>query len=64
MSEKIVTIYIGGYPRRCIESRVEKILENIEQLKQHYLSKGVLQEVLDKMYSVRIVRDEDRSQNE
>ena len=27
MSEKMVTMYIGGYPRRCPESKVEEILQ-------------------------------------
>ena len=49
MSEKLVTIYIDGYPRRCEESKVPQVLENIEKLKQEYLSKGVPQEILDKM---------------
>ena len=59
MAEKMVTIYIDEYPRRCEESKVPKVLEDIEKLKQEYLKKGVPQETLDKMYSVRIVKDED-----
>ncbi len=59
MDEKWVTIFIDEYPRRCPESKVQQILGNIEQLKQGYLQKGVPQETLDKMYSVRIVKDED-----
>ena len=55
----MVTIYIDEYPRRCEESKVPKVLEDIEKLKQEYLQKGVPQETLDKMYSVRIVKDED-----
>jgi len=59
MSEKMVTVYIDEYPRRCEESKVPQVLENIEKLKHEYLSKGVPQETLDKMYTVRIVKDED-----
>ena len=59
MKEKLVTIFVDEYPRRCLESKVPQVLENIEKLKQHYLQKGVPQETLDKMYTVRIVKDED-----
>ena len=59
MAEKLVTVFVDGYPRRCEESKVPKIMENIERLKKHYLQKGVPQETLDKMYSMRIVKDED-----
>ena len=59
MAEKWVTIFVDEYPRRCPENKVQQVLENIEQLKQEYLLKGVPQETLDKMYSVRIVNDED-----
>lgn len=59
MTEKWVTILVDGYPRRCPENKVQQVLDNIEQLKQMYLKKGVPQETLDKMYSVQIVKDED-----
>lgn len=59
MGERWVTIFVDGYPRRCPENKVEQVLENIEQLKQEYLQKGVPHKTLDKMYSVRIVKDED-----
>lgn len=58
MTEKYVTMYIDDYPRRCSESKVDEVLEHIEKLKQQYLSKGVPQEILDKMYTVRIMKDE------
>ena len=57
MEEKWVTIFVDEYPRRCPESKVQQVLENIEQLKREYLRKGVPQETLDKMYSVRIEKD-------
>lgn len=59
MAEKWVTILVDGYPRRCPETKVQQVLDNIEQLKQMYLKKGVPQETLDKMYSVQIAKDED-----
>ena len=59
MAEKWVTILVDGYPRRCPENKVQQVLDDIEQLKQMYLKKGVPQETLDKMYSVQIVKDED-----
>jgi len=59
MKEKWVTIYIDNYPRSCPESKVPQVLENIERLKERYLQKGVSQELLNKMYTVRIVKDED-----
>ena len=59
MAEKWVTIFVDEYPRRCPESKVQQVLENIEQLKQMYLKKGVPQKTLNEMYSVRIVKDED-----
>ncbi len=59
MAEKMVTIYIDEYPRRCEESKIPLVLENIERLKQEYLKKGIPKEMLDKMYTVRIVKDED-----
>ncbi len=55
--DEVVTIYIDGNPRRCRKSKVPKILENIENLKQEYLKKGVSKELLDKMYDVRIVEE-------
>lgn len=58
MTEKWVTIYVDDYPRRCKESNIETVLQNIEQLKQRYLKAGVPKEVLEKMYTVRIVKDE------
>jgi len=58
MTEKLVTIYIDDYPRRCEESKVDQVLAHIEKLKQYYLKKGVPQEMLDRMYHVRIVKDE------
>lgn len=59
MAEKWVTIFVDEYPRRCPECKVQQVLENIEQLKQYYLQKGVPKETLDAMYSVRIVKDEE-----
>lgn len=59
MAEKMATIYIDEYLRRCEESKVSQVLENIENLKREYRKKGVPQETLDEMYSVRIVKDED-----
>ena len=32
MSEKMVTIFVDEYPRRCPESKVPQVLEQIEQL--------------------------------
>ena len=58
MDEKMVTIYVGGYPRRCLESKVEEELASIERVKQYYREKGIPQEMIEKGYSVRIVRDE------
>ena len=58
MAEKLVTIYIDDYPRVCKESDIETILQNIEQLKQRYLKLGVSKELLEKMYTVQIVKDE------
>ena len=59
MAEKWVTIFVDEYPLRCPESKVQQVLENIEQLKQMYLKKGVPQKTLNEMYSVRIVKGED-----
>lgn len=57
--EKVVKILIDGYPRYCKESKVPKVLQNIEDLKEYYRKKGVPEEKLTKMYTVEIVRDED-----
>ena len=57
--DKWVTVYVGGYPNGCTESKVPIILENVENLKKMYLEKGVAQEILDELYSIRIVKDED-----
>ena len=59
MDEKWVKIFIDEYPRRCPESKVPQVLQNIEDLKQYYLKKGISQEILDKLYTVRIEKDED-----
>lgn len=59
MDEKMVTIYVDDYPRRCKESKIPQVLENIESLKKYYLEKGVDKNLLDKMYNVRIVKEED-----
>ena len=61
-NEKWVRVIIDGYPRSCPESRLEQVLQNIENLKQYYLQKGVEKELIDKMYAVQIVRDEDSEQ--
>lgn len=55
--EKWVEIRIDGYPRYCEESRIPEVLANIEALKKMYLEKGVSKELLDKMYTVEIVKD-------
>ena len=47
MEDKMVTIYIGGYPRRCPESRVPLILENIEKIKQYYAEKGAPKDMVE-----------------
>ena len=59
MAEKMVTIYINEYPRRCEESKVPQVLENIERLKQEYLKKGIPKDLVDELHAVRIVKDED-----
>lgn len=58
MADRMVTIYVDDYPRRCRESKIPKVLENIENLKQMYRAKGVSEELLDKLYgNIRIVPD-------
>lgn len=59
MAEKWVTIYIEDGNKRCPESKVQKVLDNIEEVKRYCLEKGAPQETVDKIYSVRIVKDED-----
>lgn len=59
MAEKMVTIYIGDDMKRYPESEVQLVLANIEKVRQHYREKGVPQEMVDKAYNVRIVKDED-----
>lgn len=58
MEEKWVTIHIGDGTRRCPESEMQKVLDNIEKVKEHYREKGVPQENVDKVYFVRIEKDE------
>lgn len=55
MDEKWVTIEIGGYRRRCPESRLEQILAEVEQMKREYLQKGAPKQVVDEMYRVVIL---------
>lgn len=52
MEDKMVTIYIGGYPRRCPESRVPLILENIEKIKQYYAEKGAPKDMVEAAYCI------------
>ena len=59
MEDKMVTIYIGGDPRRCPESRVPLILENIEKIKQYYAEKGAPKDMVEAAYTIEIVKDED-----
>ena len=59
MDEKMVTIHIGDAVQRYPESEVKLVLANIEKVRQYYREKGVPQEMVDKAYNVRIVKEED-----
>lgn len=65
--EKWVTVEIGGYRRRCPESKLNWVYEEAERFKQEYLKmdppKGMTKETFTKMvedaYTVEIVKDKD-----
>ena len=59
MAEKWVTIYIEDGNKRCPESKVQKVLDSIEKLKQYDQERNVPQEAVDNIYSLGVVRDED-----
>jgi hypothetical protein len=56
--EKMVTVYIDGYPRRCTEERLPEAMKALEELKDYYVSKGIPREKVERMHPVRIVRDD------
>lgn len=65
--EKTVKVLIDGYPRYCAESKLDQVLDQIEKIKREYLEmeppKGMTKEdfakMVEKLYTVEIVRDED-----
>ena len=57
MEEKWVTVKIGGYTRRCPESRLPWVYEEAERQKKEYLEKGVSAEKLEKLHEIEIVED-------
>lgn len=59
MKEKWVTVEIGGYPRRCPESRLEWVYEQAERLKKEFIQKGAPKEMVERLYTIKIVKDED-----
>ena len=59
MNKKMVTVKIGGYTRRCPESRIPWVYEEAKRQKKEYMKLGVPAEELEKLYEIEIVQDED-----
>ena len=51
---KAVTVMIGQYPYQTIQSDIPKVCQMAENAVQYFLSKGVPQEKVDKLYKITL----------
>ena len=58
MDEKWLIIEIGGYRRSIPESKLEKVYEEAEKIKQELMQKGVKHEIVENLYTIRIVKND------